>query len=341
MNLLFTCAGRRNYLLNYFRESLGGSGVIVAADMFGSAPAFAAADRQYVVPPIKSEKYIRALLDICQREHINALFSLYDLDLEVLAARRDAFEAIGVQVVVSDSHVVEICIDKRKTADFAWRIGVQTPQTFTTLEAAEEALRTGKCLFPMVVKPRWGLGSIGLEIATNMPELILAHRLIQLKLLRTVLPGATNGEISEAVLIQEKVDGIEYGLDILNDFDRKTAVVYVKEKIAMRAGETDKAVLRNRPDIEAIGFQIGEALGHIGNLDCDVIERDGRVYLLDLNPRFGGGYPFTHLSGGLYTAALVKWLKGESFDISSFKRNYDQMYSKCDILVPVNSDTLI
>ena len=102
--------------------------------------------------------------------------------------------------------------------------------------------------------------------------------------------------------------------------------------------ETDKSVLRNKPEIEAIGFKIGEALGHIGNVDCDIFEKDDKYYLLEMNPRFGGGYPFTHMAGGNYPAALISWIKGENFDFSTFKRNYDQVFSKCDTLIPVMSD---
>ncbi len=32
MNVLLTCAGRRNYLVHYFREALAGRGQVYAAD---------------------------------------------------------------------------------------------------------------------------------------------------------------------------------------------------------------------------------------------------------------------------------------------------------------------
>jgi carbamoyl-phosphate synthase large subunit len=122
----------------------------------------------------------------------------------------------------------------------------------------------------------------------------------------------------------------------LNDFNGCTRQVYVKEKLAMRAGETDKSVLRNHPDIENLGHKIGNALKHIGNLDCDFFEKNGRYYLLELNPRFGGGYPFTHMSGGNYVAAILSFLRGEEFDFDTFQRRYDVVFSKCDNLMQVS-----
>ena len=44
MNILFTCAGRRTYLLKYFKENLEPGDQILATDMQLSAPALQAAD---------------------------------------------------------------------------------------------------------------------------------------------------------------------------------------------------------------------------------------------------------------------------------------------------------
>jgi len=338
MNILFTCAGRRNYLLQYFKDIVGKKGKIIAADMQLSAPAMAIADKSIRVPEVYAENYVDIILNICSTEKVDALFSLNDLELPVLSARIEDFEKTGVKVVISNNKAIDICFDKWKTKQFAESIDLAVPQTYVDYQLATDALKTGKLSFPLVVKPRWGSASIGLEFPTDQRELDLAYQLLTLRLFRSSLAEASQADPEHAILIQEKIEGKEYGVDILNDFSGKPQQVYVKEKLAMRAGETDKSVLRNKPEIEAIGFKIGEALGHIGNLDCDIFERNGQYYLLEMNPRFGGGYPFTHTSGGNYPAALISWIKGETFDFTSFKRNYDQVFSKCDTLIAVKSD---
>ena len=335
MNILFTCAGRRNYLLNFFKEELKGEGLVMAADMQLSAPAMAVADRKFIVEAVYAEGYIDSLLKICAENKVNALISLNDLELPLLSERKAEFEQIGSKVIVADMSAIDIAFDKKKTVEFANSIGIKTPKTFTNLTKALIALEKGELSFPLVVKPRWGSASIGLEFPTNHEELELAHRLLSLRLSRTMLAEASKADFDNAILIQEKIEGIEYGVDVLNDFKGNTQQVYVKEKLAMRAGETDKSVLRNKPKIEEIGYKIGNSLMHIGNLDCDIFEKKGEYYLLELNPRFGGGYPFTHYSGGNYVRALISWLKGEEVDFSNFKRNYDVIFSKCDTLINV------
>jgi len=50
----------------------------------------------------------------------------------------------------------------------------------------------------------------------------------------------------------------------------------------------------------------------VGNLDIDFIEdNNGQIYFIDFNPRFGGGYPLTHISGFNYIKALLDIVIGE------------------------------
>lgn len=339
MNILFTCAGRRNYLLHYFKEIIGDKGQIIAADMQMSAPAMAVADKAIVVPEVYAENYIETLLDICNKQSIDALISLNDLELPILSNVEDKFTALGVKLIVSDSNVIEICFDKWKTAQFAQNLGIKVPKTYLTLSDAKSAIQSGEIEFPLVIKPRWGSASIGIEFPESLGELDLAFRLISIKLSRSILFEASKVDFDHAILIQEKIHGKEYGLDVLNDFNRKTNQVFAKEKLSMRAGETDKAVLRNRPELEAIGWSIGEKLGHIGNLDCDIFEKDKELYLLEMNPRFGGGYPFTHMAGGNYPAAILAFLQGKEYDFDTSILNYDQGFAKCDTLIKIPLNT--
>ncbi len=338
MNILFTCAGRRHYLLQFFKEALAGGGKIIGADMQLSAPAFAMADVTYIVPAVYAENYTEKILEICKAEKVDAVISLNDLELPVLAAAREKFESIGVKIIVSSDAVIDICFDKWKTFKFGESIGLNQPKTYLTLDDAKAALASGEIDFPLVVKPRWGSASIGIDFPMDSEELELSYRLQKTKVMRSILSEASKTDAGRAILIQEKIGGTEFGIDILNDFNGETQQVYVKEKLAMRAGETDKAVLRNIPELEAIGKKLGDALGHIGNLDCDFFASNGKYYLLELNPRFGGGYPFTHMAGGHFPEAILAWLRGETFDFSKFSRNYDQVFAKADTLIPVKSD---
>ena len=334
MNILFTCAGRRTYLLKYFKENLLEGDKIVATDMQLSAPALQVADVKIQVPAVYDPEYVNITLRICEEQKIDALFSLNDLELPILAENKARFEAIGVKVVVSDPKVIDIAFDKYKTAQWVESLGLTAPKTYVRLEDCKKALAAGEIDFPLFMKPRWGSGSIGLESIADMEELDIYYGLLMKKIKKTILASASVGD--EYIMIQEKLTGREFGLDIMNDLDGKNIGVCVKQKLAMRAGETDKAVTVDLPEVREMGRKIGEALGHIGNLDVDIMQRaDGAYCVLELNPRFGGGFPFSYEAGVNFPKALIQMIKGESVDPQMLVPDYGRMFSKNDYLMEI------
>lgn len=337
MNILFTCAGRRTYLLKYFREQMGDKDKIIAADMQLTAPALSVADVKVMVPAVYDEHYVEALHQICEMHNVDVLISLNDLELPILAENKLSFENIGVNVLVSSSEVIDICFDKLKTADFITSIGLKSPKTYRNLESATQAILDGELKFPVVIKPRWGSASIGIEFVDNIDDLRIVYELIRRKTSKGML-----GEVSQLdddfILIQEKITGKEYGLDIINDLEGNNVAVAVKQKLSMRAGETDKATTVDNPELHRIGEVIGRKLAHIGNLDCDILEMGGEYYILELNPRFGGGFPFSYEAGVNLPKAIINWIEGKEFDIRELEPVYGLTFAKCDYLVDMSSE---
>ena len=97
MNVLFTCAGRRTYLLKYFKENLAEGDKVVATDMQLSAPALQVADVKLQVPAVYDPEYVNITLNICKEQQIDVLLSLNDLELPILAENKARFEELGVK----------------------------------------------------------------------------------------------------------------------------------------------------------------------------------------------------------------------------------------------------
>lgn len=334
MNFLFTCAGRRTYLLKYFKENMGDGDKVVATDMQLSAPALQVADVKLQVPAVYDPKYVEITLLICKEQKIDALLSLNDLELPILAENKAKFEAEGVKVIVSDPSVIDIAFDKYKTAQWVESLGLKSPKTYVRLDDAKHALETGELHFPLFMKPRWGSGSIGLASIADMEELDIYYHLLMKQVKKTILATASVGD--EYIMIQEKLTGNEFGLDVMNDLKGNNVAVSVKQKLAMRAGETDKAVTVDLPEVRKIGHKIGSALKHIGNLDVDVMQNEkGEYCVLELNPRFGGGFPFSYEAGVNLPKAIIEWVKGNKVDASILQPEYGRMFSKNDYLMEI------
>lgn len=335
MNILLSCAGRRNYLVNYFKLALSGSGKVIATDMQMNAPALVDADIALKVPSIYHESYIEDIITICREYEIKLLISLNDLELPILARNKHKLEELGVKVMVSDMEVIDVCFDKWKTTQFLQRIGLLTPNTFINIDEALQSIDKSELLFPVVVKPRWGSASIGIEFADSRSELLLAYQLLDIRLRKSILAEASKYDEKRAILIQEKLDGQEYGMDVLNNFSGEFIKAFPKKKLAMRAGETDKSISVDNKKLLGIGGILGKELRHIGNLDCDVFETSKGYYVLELNPRFGGGYPFTYEAGADFPSVFIEWIKGNKNVDHFLQFRIGDAFSKCDRLMRV------
>ena len=313
MNVLLSAVGRRAYLVNYFKEvvhPLGGK--VFATNTHAGATGFLEADQSWVVPPSAStEEFIEVMVRLCRENQIRLLFSLHDWEAPVIAAHRQRFLDVGTIPVMGSAEVLSVCLDKYRTVCQAKELGVPVPQTFLSLEEVEAALQGGLS-FPLVVKPRWGQGSVGLFQVHAPEELRAAYQLsrIQAERFAKICPGVDPDQ--PQVLIQAFIPGEEYGCDIVNDLDGKFRRAFVKRKFDMRSGETDIAESVSRPDIEALGETIAKWSRHLGCMDSDfIVSEAGIPYLIELNPRFGGGYPFTHCAGANIPQACVRWASGD------------------------------
>jgi carbamoyl-phosphate synthase large subunit len=335
LHILFTCAGRRNYLINYFRDALKGRGKVFAMDMSDTAPAMVDADVAITVPSVYDINYIPSLIEIIQIHKINAIISLNDLELPILSRHLKYLQSTGVKVLVSSESVIDIAFDKIKTFNFIKSIGLKTPLTFTSLKEANDALKTNKITYPVVVKPRWGSASIGIDFPETYEELNLSFKLQHIKLKKSILNIVSQQDANNAILIQENMNGQEYGLDIVNDFEGNYFGTFVRKKINMRSGETDKAISVIDDRFNKIGEIISSNLRHIGILDCDIFVSNNEFYILELNPRFGGGYPFSHEAGINIAAIYIDWLFGEKDIKQHNKYKSGMLFSKCDKILKI------
>lgn len=340
MNILLTCAGRRNYLVNYFKQALHGSGKVVATDTQFTAPALVDADIAVQVPSVTDPEYIKSLTRLCIEYNIDAIVSLNDLELPIISSNKALFKEMGVTVIVSDLTVVDTCFDKWKTQLFLKKLGIKTPKTFLSVPEATEALQSGEVSFPLIIKPRWGSASIGIEVVETQEELQLTYKLLSIRLKRTILSEVSSSD-EQGILIQEKLMGQEFGMDVLNDLDGNYVGCFAKKKLGMRDGETDKAQLIVDSRFTELGERIGSGLSHIANLDMDLFDTPDGLYVLELNPRFGGGYPFTHEGGVNIPAILTSWLRGNN-EISQYLNFSPGLaFAKCDRMVEVYTEHLV
>lgn len=273
-NLLILSAGTRNKVVQYFKQTFAGRGKIVATDMSPLAPAIYEADTYYIVPPMTAPDYLEHVYDICKKEQIKGVLSLIDPELSLLAQHEGDFQRLGVTVIGSSHDLCELSLDKYNMYLWLKAHNYYCAKSYNDVGMFSRAIRQGDVSFPVFVKPRYGSASISISQADDMEtvDLLFGHE--------------------QNMMAQEFLRGQEIGADVYIDMISGEVIsVFTKKKIKMRAGETDKSVSFKAPELFALIEGFVKEAGFRGQIDIDIFEVEGKYYISEVNPRFGGGYP--------------------------------------------------
>jgi len=293
MRILITSVGRRGYLVKYFKEAIKGQGEIFVADCSDLAPAFYRADKYFLLPPISSRSYFLELTKICKENKINGLVSLNDLELPVISKNKDKLKKLGVEAIVPKLKTVEICYDKYKTYLFFKQNDFPTPKTFINLRECLAAIKRNEITFPLIIKQRKGSASAGIVIVNSAKE------------------AKSEFAKSKDLIIQELIGGQEYGVDIFCNASHELISIFIKKKIKMRAGETDKAVSVYDSRLIDMIKKVVKKIDFYGPIDIDIFKHGNRYSIIEINPRFGGGYPLAHALKADFPGKIVKLINQE------------------------------
>jgi len=293
MNILILSAGTRNKIVQYFKREVNGTGKVIATDCSNLAPAIYEADKYYITKRITEDGYLEDILEICKNEQIDTLFTLIDPEISLISKNIDKFKEIGVKPIVSDYDKVEMCFDKYKMYNFLKDNNFKTAKSYIDKELFYKDLEENKITFPVFVKPVKGSASLNINKVNSKEELDVIWKQ------------------ADDLMIQEFMNGQEYGADVYIDMISKEPVlIFVKKKIKMRAGETDKSESFKDDKLFELIKDFVKKAGFKGIIDIDIFEVNGEHYISEVNPRFGGGYPHAYESGVNVPKMIINNLNG-------------------------------
>jgi carbamoyl-phosphate synthase large subunit len=301
-NVLISSAGRRVALLRIFREALAELGVpgkVFAADMSTVSGAFHDADTSWVVPRCTSPEFGPHVLELCRRHNIRLVIPTIDTELPAYATHRAAFAAANVVVAISTPEVVAIGGDKVRTHVWLTEHGFPTVQQ----ESLDDVLaHEGRgWAFPLIVKPRFGSASIGVRRIENLAELHLLPRPAE-------------------YIVQAIAPGDEYTVDVLVNREGRCVCAVPRKRLEVRAGEVSKGMTERQAPLATLARRLAEALpGAYGALNVQVFWDAGRgaANVIEINPRFGGGFPLTWQAGGRYPRWIIEEILARPSTVSA------------------------
>ena len=282
-NVLITAASRRVALVQAFQAALRASdgGRAIVSDINPLSPAVHVADRAYLVPLSSAPGYLDEITSICELESIDLIIPTIDDELELFATARDRFAKRGVRVAVSSPETAALCNDKLATCQHLRSRGVAAAATYLP-----GALPSGLPL-PLFIKPRVGRGGIGAYRAQSARDL------------------AFFVEYVAQAVVQEYLDGPEFTIDVLCDFNGRVVSVVPRERVVIRAGVIDRGRTSNDPALIGLALACAAAIPFAGaiNIQCRVV--NGQPVVFEINPRFSGGVPLTIAAGADFPRMLL------------------------------------
>ena len=298
MNILFSNAGRRTYLIEYalnIKINNKPINIFITDTNKHTASFHVSKKTKNFITPIVSKspkKYLNKTLNICKKYKIDILIPLMDYEIPILSRNKKFFEKINTTVVVSNINTILNCLDKKKNYIFCKINNIPVPQTYFKKKTSFK--------YPLIRKNILGSAGLDQKVIRKYKDLYNFD--------------------SKKHILQKNIIGDEYGMDILNDYKGEYVHSFVRKKIIMKNGETDKATVIKNIKFIKLAKMISQKFKHIGSMDVDfIMTPKGKIYFIDFNTRFGGGYPITHLSGFNYIKALILMKKGKRMN---FKKNF-------------------
>ncbi len=324
MNILLTSAGRRSYIVDYFKMAQGVDKVFASNSAYTIA--LKRADGYFISPLIYDSNYIPSILDFCIQNNVKVVLSLFDIDLLVLAQHEKEFQENGIELILAPEKFIRICNDKYLTYKFITSLGLKSPKTYIELCEVKHAILSGELSYPLIIKPRWGMASMGIYIVDNEEELNFFSRKCYKDIFNSYLKYESAMTKENAIIYQEVMKGEEYGLDVLNDLSGNYIKTFAKQKVTMRSGETDLGRTSDPKPFENVAKKISSKSGHHGICSVDCFLYNDDIYVIEMNCRISGHYPLAFLAGFNYPQLVVDWMNGK-------KTNPELLKFKTDLFI--------
>lgn len=295
-NILITSSGKRVALTRHFKETLSRffpEAKVFITDMNPEmAPVSYVCDGSFKVPRVTAPEYPEMLLKICEENNVGMVIATIDTELLILADLKDEFRKKGIHVMVSDKAFIIMCRDKRNTGEFFEKHGVRVPAEVDKYNPT----------FPLFAKPYDG------SLSANLHYIKCAEELT---------PEILN---DPKLLFMEYIDKKvykEYTVDMYYGKDNRVKCIVPRERIEIRAGEINKGRTAKNEILSFLKEKLGYIEGCVGCICVQLFFHPETHDLvgIEINPRFGGGYPLTYKCGGNFPELLVReYFLGEEVD---------------------------
>lgn len=297
MNILITSAGRRVSLIRGFQKEI--KQVFPNARVYASDsnPLMSAgcqiADAYFKVPTLEDSSYVETLINICKENSITLVIPTIDTELLLLSSKIKIFEDSDINVLISSFDFVKKCRNKRVIHDFFKSRGINTAREFNK----------DNYQLPLFIKPIDGSRSINTFVIKSEDDFTSDH--------------FSDDKFMFLEYIDYKMYD-EYTCDLYYDKYNHLKCVVPRKRITVREGEVYKAVTKKNILVDYIIDKMSFIDGAVGCITAQFFlhkSDNEKIYGIEINPRFGGGFPLSCLAGANFQKWIIEeYLLGKTID---------------------------
>jgi carbamoyl-phosphate synthase large subunit len=285
-NILITSAGRRVELVRAFQTELKKkfpfSKVYTAEANPEWSSACRVSDEFFTIPRVDNENYINSILELCIKKEIKIVIPTIDTELLVLSDSKELFLLNNIHIVISDFELISKCRDKRQTNILFKDLKINIPS----------AIDKKNLSFPFFIKPYDGSLSKDIYLINCKEE--LTDSLLN------------NPKLMFMEYINPK-DFNEYTIDAYYDKNSNLRCLVPRRRIEVRGGEISKGKTEKLNFYSILKDKLGFIKGAKGCLTIQFFigKVTEEIYGIEINPRFGGGFPLSYASGANYPEYII------------------------------------
>lgn len=316
-NILITSAGRRVSLVKFFKIELATFFPEAKVFTSDSNPEYSSgcrvSDGFFKVPRLSEPNYLEQLLQIVLQNNIKLIIPTIDTELIILSQNIEVFEEKGVKVLISDLDLIKTFRDKRQTHKFFEKYEINFAKEYSKTDFK----------LPLYIKPYDGSRSVDNYIINTKEDLTEYHF------------------NNEKLMFLEYLDHKKYSeftLDLYYDRNSNLKCLVPRKRIEVREGEVNKAITKDAFFIKEIWKKLNYVKGFRGCITFQVFlnNETNDIYGIEINPRFGGGYPLSYLAGANYPKWIIQeyLLNDDSISVySNWEKNLMMLRYDDEVLV--------
>jgi carbamoyl-phosphate synthase large subunit len=248
-------------------------------------------DKFFTVPPGGDAAFIPALLSICDEVGIDMIIPI--MEAELMSISKNGSVLAQFNPVVSDVPTLELCADKKAMYALVSGKGLRVPQSYDHADRIKG---------PLVVKPRNGTGSVGLEMFDCAPADLFER------------------VENEHLIVQDRIEGQEYTVDCYVGYRTHFVACSPRKRLAIKGGLATKTLVVDHPGLVECCMDVLRVVPIRGACNIQFIEDDnGDLYFIEINPRFGGAYIASMEAGLNAPLFMLNELRGDAIEFKGVR----------------------